>query len=401
MASSNAVAGVVMGVAFIIISRVLGPEQFGIFAVSMALMAVLMRIPDLGLNQLMLKMLGNWHDQSSKMAEFLGVSALWKMLLSGVLLVIGTLSIPLFQIWLQYPYPTLLFVTVLGAIFIALYEYAYVVLSARHQFQWVGFLGVAQALLKALGFAVILLLGVRSILPLAVVYYVAPAIVASGLLWKFRHTAIAPLRQPSQSMWQSLKPFLIHTAIGSICMTLIMNIDVLLVQSALNPFETGIYAGAGKIAAFIGFVSAAVGGVLNNRVARYRSKETLRKYLLKSMSIAGISALGFFAFWPLAPWIIQLTIGPEYLSGVAALVVLVLNAFLSFAIIPYIAFFYAVDRPWYFSVGGLVQVAIIILGNLVFLPHYGIMAAAWSRVLATAAISVITLWYIVAEMRRL
>jgi O-antigen/teichoic acid export membrane protein len=399
MTIGTVLTGLLMAIAFIFVSRVLGPERFGVFSVSLALMGLLMRIPDLGLSQVMLKMLGNWHTQEKKIQSFLSLILYWKVWLSGGLLLIGTLLIPVFERVLKYPYPWLLFLTVVGSVLITFYEYVYVVLASKHNFKWVTILGTSQSVIKSVGFAILLYVGVRAVEPLAVIYFLAPAIVAAFFLVRFRRQMLFFPTSGTSELRGEIKTFAIHAAFGTLFMTLISNLDLLLVQSALNPFETGIYSGAGKIAVFVAFLSSAIGGVLNNRVARYRDRTTLQSYLKKSLSIVLLSALGFIAFVPFAGLIVRLTIGPEYSSGVAALIVLVLNAFLSMAVVPYIAFFYAVDRPAYFSVGGLIQVVIIVLGNMIFLPSVGIMAAAWSRVLATSIFALFTAWSIWQEMR--
>jgi O-antigen/teichoic acid export membrane protein len=83
------------------------------------------------------------------------------------------------------------------------------------------------------------------------------------------------------------------------------------------------------------------------------------------------------------------------------MIILVFNAFLSLAIVPYISFFYAVEHPNYFSIGGTLQVVIIAVISVLFLEKYGITAAAWSRVLATLAHAVFTTVYIWFAYRKM
>lgn len=396
---STVFTGVIMGISFILLSRVMGPDQFGIFSVSLALLGIYSRVPDLGLNQVMIKMLGNWRDNPAKIREFLGQVLRWKLQLSIILIVGSIFSIPLLTNWLSYPHPDILFVTLLGALVLVLYEYVYVVLSAEHRFTTVALLGVSQAILKFTGFSLCIVLGLTTVLPISVVYFLSPLLSAGVIFWMYRNVSWAPLRQASLSIIQQIKPFARHAALGAVAMTLIANIDVLFVQSQLTPFDTGIYSGASRIAVFVGFVSSAVGGVLNNRAARYRDKETLLMYMKKSLSVVLLAVVGFLLFIPFAYQIIFYTIGAEYLSGVTALILLVLNAFLSFALVPYIAVFYSLDRPSYFSIGGVIQASVIILGSFFFLKEYGIEAAAWSRLMATILFMLYTIYILVREFR--
>jgi O-antigen/teichoic acid export membrane protein len=82
---------------------------------------------------------------------------------------------------------------------------------------------------------------------------------------------------------------------------------------------------------------------------------------------------------PFARWFILLTIGGEYLAGLPILIILVAASFLALASMPFIALFYSFDASWYFSISGVAQLAIVLLGNLLFVPRYGLAAAAWTR----------------------
>ncbi|MBP7774930.1 hypothetical protein KA078_04020, partial [Candidatus Woesebacteria bacterium] len=57
---------------------------------------------------------------------------------------------------------------------------------------------------------------------------------------------------------------------------------------------------------------------------------------------------------------------------------------------PFIALFFSFDIPWYFSLSGVLQLAIIVVGNGIFVPEYGLAAAAWTRLAARMALFVFT-----------
>lgn len=394
MTMGTSATGVIMAVVMILTSRALGPEPFGVFAVSIALMGVLSRGAELGLNQLMPRLLNQWHDDAEKRKAFLGQILRWKLGLSLLTILLGLGAIPWIGAILNYPHPEMIAWAVVGGVMLAVYEHVYLVLSSRHQFTWVGILGVGQALLKAVGFMTVLLFLPHSVLGVASAYYIAPFFMALLVGFRFREHIVAPLKVASESIRRLLWRYGWHAFVGTIAMTLISNLDILMVQQSLSTFDTGIYAGASRIATFVGFMTASVGGVLNNRASRYREKETLKKYLQKSLGLSAIALLGFLCFLPVARISVVLTIGPEYLPGLMALIVLVANAFLSFAVVPYISFFYAVDHPAYFSLGGILQVIVIALGNWWLLPMYGLDAAAWTRFGATLIFTLYTALYV-------
>lgn len=385
MTAGNFITAAIMGVMMIVLSRFIGPSQFGVFSVSMSLMFIFTKFVDGGLDQLIPRFLGIWNDNHAKKRDFLSYVLWWKILFSIILLAIGILSTSSLSELLNYPYPSMIMYGVIGAILFALYNYVYMLLSAQHKFVQVGLLSVAQAVFKAVGFILVIWLWNSNLDGIALSYYLAPFVMALLFLIFFSKDLFVRPGLIKNETTAEINRFWGHAAFGVLMMTLIANVDVLLVQKYLNSFSTGIYSGAIKIASFIAMLTASIGGVLNNRVSRYKDKKTLLLYLKKSTVLIAMAGLGFLLFLPLSKMFIIYTIGPEYLSGINALILLVLNAFLSMLLIPLAAIFYSVDEPSYFSINGLIQVVIIFGVSLVFLPQFGIMAAAWSRVLATLA----------------
>jgi len=394
------VTGLILALAMIIASRFLGPELFGVFSVSVSIMVILSKGVDLGLSQIIPRLMNNWHNNPKKVEEFLGQVLVWKIKLSIIIVLVGVLLIPFIENLLGYPYPFLILIAIIGSIGIAMYEHVYLVLSGLHRFASVNTISITQAIIKALGFLAVFLLGMRSAESISVIYYLAPPLTVLFFVYRWRKVLpIKPMKASTDTI-KVVKHFIWDSLIGVTAMTLIANLDLLLVQHQLSLYDTGIYAGASRIAMFIGFVSASVGGVLSNRVSRYHDRADLVSYLRKSFLVVIVAVVGFALYLPLSRISLTLTAGPEYLPGLSALIILVLNAFISLAIVPFTAFFYSVNHPRYFSVSGIIQVSIIVIGNLLFLQEFGIVAAAWSRALATIAFGIFTAFYVVYALKK-
>lgn len=392
--------GVISAVALIYISRVLGPTQFGIFSVGTAIMMIVAKVGDLGLSTIITRQLPKLHNDPAGAKEFLGQVSKWKLTLTFVGLTLLALIIPFGERLFNYPHPHLLALALIGSVGLILYEYVLLVLSALHQFAWVTALNVIQAALKVITFVALGMLGYATATTVSVFYYAAPFVATLFIAsffgqWFFIRPATA-----SDKVRKEVRKHIIHAGIGMVAMTLIANMDVLFVQKYLSAFETGIYSASMRIALFVNFLAGAIGGVLNNRVARYQTRQLLSSYLKKSISVIALAGVGFITFLPLARYILIFTIGPEFISGLVPMIILVLNAFLALAIIPFISFFYAVNHPKYFSLGGVLQVVVICCGNLLFLPMYGLNAAAWSRVMATLLHLIFTAFFIRYAMKR-
>ncbi|HYD35457.1 MAG TPA: oligosaccharide flippase family protein [Vitreimonas sp.] len=397
MTVGNMVTAVISAVALIYLSRVLGPAQFGIFSVASSLMMILCKVGDLGLNAVVTRYVPGWQNQDKKVHELLGQLVLWKLGLVAGGFLLGLLALPMAMEVLQYPYLGMLLWALAGSIVIVIYEYVLVVLSAYHQFTWASVLSSFQAAIKVVAFVSLGMTGALTVMAATTAYVLAPLVSALVIMIVFPQWFLLRPKPASVALKKVIKNFSFHAGLGVIAMTLIVNVDVLFVQTYLTPFETGVYAGAARIAMFVGFATAAIGGVLNNRVARYQENAQLRTYLKKSSLVSVLAIMGAMAFLPVAKWVLTLSIGPEYISGLVPMTILVLNAFWALAVVPYVSFFYAVEYPSYFSIGGVLQVVIIVIGNVLFLEQYGLDAAAWSRVVATVFHSVYTLiavWWV-------
>jgi O-antigen/teichoic acid export membrane protein len=390
----SSLTSAISAVALIYISRVLGPHDFGIFSVGTAFMMIAARVGDMGLSTIITRQLPRLHNDTKKATEFLGQIVQWKILLSVIGVSLIALFSPKLQEILNFPYPVLLTLALIGSVGLIIYEYVLLVMAALHLFTWVNIMGISQASFKVVTFFALGLFGLASATSVSVFYYAAPFIAAFMTILAFPKWFYIKPATASEQIKKEIKKYFFHAAIGMLAVTLIGNVDVLFVQKYLSTFETGIYSAAVRISLVVSFFSAGIGGVLNNRVARYQSRELQLSYLKKSLAVVLLAIVGFFTFLPLARYILIFSIGEQFISGLMPMIVLVFNAFLALAVIPYISFFYAVDHPKYFSYGGVLQVVIICAGNLLFLSQYGLIAASFSRVAATAAHFIFTLVYI-------
>lgn len=148
--------------------------------------------------------------------------------------------------------------------------------------------------------------------------------------------------------------------------------------------------GTGRISLLFALIAYSLGNVLNPRVSRYSDVEHLKKYLPKAIGVALAALLGYLLVVPFAQILITVTIGTAYLPGTSILLIMLAAQFLAIASIPFIALFYSHDAPWYFSVSGILQLTIVLIGNGVFVPIYGLPAAAWTRLITRLFLLIFT-----------
>jgi O-antigen/teichoic acid export membrane protein len=430
----NFVTAGVMAVTTILLARVLGPEQFGVFSVVVAILFLITKGTDLGIHQLIPRLYHRWQAHPGLQAQLMVWVQNWKLKLSLGLLVISGIAIPWLQTYTQIADPVLLWLAIMGAILLGWHEYVHLSLSAKHSFTQVSILTILLAVFKFVGFGAIagflyytngtiitfstdsnsttilrLFTAVYCLAPVVAVLWWKQSnwkILEKQATWKISDEQAITVKHESnqqshvQSIRKAARRFLPHAFVGTIAMTLIENIDILLVNNQLSAFETGLYSGAVRVTLAVSLITYAVSSVLNNRVTRYSTPEQLKSYLLKSLSLTAMAFVCFVITIPLAKPIILYTIGPEYIGGLIPFIVLVGNAFLGFALVPYTSFFFRLDVPWVNSVGGILQVVPLVVINLLFLNSVGIIAAALARVVSTILFTLLVIWLVWRSWKR-
>lgn len=364
--------------ALILISRLLGPTEFGVFSVGFAITVILTKVIDLGVNAAIIKYVGG-SQQDSERSAYLSEASKLKVTTTIVVTILGLMMAPWIADRINFPHVDIIrisFALIAGTIF---YEHLLALLQSLHQFGQAIFLNVLQAGTKLLGVIIFFLLSIRSGSWLFALYIAAPF--TSLLMAKtfIPQQITLNIFSSSPKAMKNILTMMKHTSIALIAAGIIENIDVLFIQRYLNTYETGLFGGVSRIAMLFAVIAYSIGNVLYPRVAKYKSQEHLQAFLKKAFMIVVASALGFLMTIPFAKWLIILTIGQAYVAATPVLLILLAASFLTIAVIPFIALFYSFNANWYFSLSGILQLVIVVLGNYLFVPIYGLEAAAWTR----------------------
>ncbi len=375
----NALGTGLSAIALILISRLLGPAQFGEFSVGFAIVMILNKINDAGLNATVVKFAPQAGDDHEKANRIFSYTLRLKLVLSASIMIVGAVISPWLSHFLHIQQPAIILFSFLLSAASTWYEHLLSVLQAAHQFTEAVVANALQSGAKAVVFVVFYLLQFKQGIPIFVLYMIAPLVPIVGAKCMLPQWVKIKLSGDFSQEKKVILAMARHSAVGFIAAGLIENVDVLFVQRYLNSYETGLLAGVSRIAMVLLLVAYSLGNVLYPRVARYQTKEHLQPYLRKSFFVLLLTIVGFFAFVPFSGLLILLTIGPAYLPGVPILNILIAGSFLTIATIPFQALFYSLKADWYFSISGLAQLAIMVLGNGLLVPQYGLAASAWTR----------------------
>ncbi len=386
----NTFATMISALALILLSRILGPSQFGEFSVGFSLVLIMVAVNGLGLGPAITKYIPSLTDHNH-ISRIVSYTLRIKLVASLLIVVIGVLLTPWLTSLLHLDQPFIIYTAFLTTGLIAIYEHILAVLQSLHRFVQAVVVNLIQSSLKLLTISLLVVSGYTSALPAFILYMMAPlgAIIAAPWLlpsW-FKLSLVGKFEKEKNLIINTAQ----HTAVGFVVVGIIDNVDVLFVRGYLNAYETGLLSGVSRIALFLMLMAYSLGNVLFARVARYKNREDLRKYLLKASGISLIALFGFLVFIPFGSLAIWLTIGQQYLPGLPILLILMAAAFLTLVLVPFQALFYSFEAPWYFSVTGIAQLVIVLVGNGVFVPIYGLEAAAWTRLISRIILCLFTI----------
>jgi O-antigen/teichoic acid export membrane protein len=368
----------ISAIALILFIRILGPEKYGEFSVGVAIVLMLTRLNDFGLNPTIVKFASETKKQSERNFIY-NFTLKRKLMISVILIIIGVAFFKTIAKSLNISEPLIILISFTFGLATTYYEYLLSVLQSLHLFSKTVLINAMQAIVKLIVALTLLFIGTHDLIPPYFWYVFAtfiPFLIFKKLVPKWVNLDFS---LKNKSLQKKIWKMATHASIGLIAAGIIENIDILFVQKYLTTYETGLYGGISRIALLFAVMAYSLGNVLNARVARYRSADHLEKYFKKALGLSVLVLFSFLIFIPLAKPALLLTIGAEFLSGTNILLILTAGSFLALAAIPFIALFFALDADWYFSVSGILQLLIVLAGNFFFVPKYGLQAAAWTR----------------------
>lgn len=394
LSSGNVLGMVISALALILYSRYMGPTEFGIFSVAFAFMQIVIRVADFGTNMAAERAIARLYDQSAERSDALMRTTLWLKAASFVVVASAT--------WLLTPWiaHSLLHLDniplIRSAIVLALgtiiFEYATLVFQSTHRFALVARIMIAQGLGKLLFSLLLMWQGALTSTLGLVIYGLMPGI---GALLGFSRATLSSLTLPKR--WRQDLTGILKvakwTSVAALALTIADNLDILMVQSLMSSYDTGIWSGAVRIAAFANLIGWSLGSVLNVRVARYHKATHLNEYLSKawklSLLVFGVLLLAI----PLSSLAVELTIGASYGVATAPLQILLVSIALAAATVPFSALFYVFDNPQYYAASGLIQTVLLVAGDYYLIPLYGLDGSAWVRVGVRLILLIFTLLY--------
>jgi O-antigen/teichoic acid export membrane protein len=398
MMTGNMGSTAISAVALILFSRSLGPDDFGVFSTAFSLTLLLTRVSDFGMNQALQRLIAQ-ADTRDHSGQYVQAVIMSRLIIILGLAVGGSLTSPwlardvfhLADASLMYASFLLAGITILFDLFAATFQ-------AYHRFIATTLLAFAQAFLKLLGAWYMAVVGISSPLIALIIYLTAPLIgVVAGII-SFRPQLNRPVKAVVSDValvWQTGK----FMSLAILSAAVAEHVDVLIMKATLTSFETGQFSAAARIAMFMNLIGMSLGTVLSVRVAKYRHKQHLDKYLKKAVLISAASLVLTLLAIPFGALAIRFTVGEAYLVALPALTLLLIATAIANATSPFVALFYVFPKAQYYSYAGILLMVSLIASDLWLIPSLTLVGAGYARIISRTLVFVFTLGYAVYAYR--
>lgn len=379
----------ISALSIMITSRLLGPTLFGEFSVGFALSIVITKINDIGLSAALHRFVSTAFSRDEKNA-YLSYALRLRSIVALGLFIASLLAAPYLQSVLKLTNQAVLYSSITLGFFISYYDHLIALLQSLHLFTQAVIVNAIQAGAKFLGALFFWAIGSHDLTSMYVWYTAAPAFPLFFIPW------LVPswVRLTNQPLAAAKRAALLemagHSAVTHVSNNIVEQVMVIIVQGFLSTYDSGLLGGVYRLALLFSLAAISLGNVLYPRVARYHQKADIQKYLGKAIALSLAGFASFIVLAPLAHFLVVFTIGSAYLAGLPVLYILLGAVCIQLATVPFIALFYSLKQTWYFSVSGVLLLGITILGNVIFLPQYGLVVAGWSQVAARLSIFIFT-----------
>ncbi len=378
----------------VLLSRILGPEGYGIYTSLFAVPMIVLGLVQLGLSRSAIYHLGNQLFPEGKIIASIYILLIFTSFVGLLLTAAGYALVanPHFKIhWmliLLISIPFFLGNIYNGGIFIGREQ-----ISVANRLQW---MPVTLSLLLSIVLVGVLGWGITG--ALFSTFCATVFIFFVGYTRVRRTFFFEPGLYPEILKSLAGKGFVY--ALNFLMLQINYKVDVVLLQRMVKPEQIGFYSLGVSVTEQLWLLPYAVGIVLMSRTANSSDKiqmsETTSLMLRTSFPV---SLLGALAFILLTPVFLPLIFGKKFLPSISV-VQTIIPGIIIFMIYRILESFYAGFGKPMLSVKILIPAALInILLNLWWIPRWGILGAAWATNVSYSVATSIFLWFFLKDSR--
>lgn len=371
----NSLAGFLGMILMILISRYLGPRNFGVFSVLFSLLTIFSKFSDFGFNFAMVREISQARvkNETQRIEEIFRTVFWFKFFLSIFLSLIGVFFAEKISLILFKTKEIINPFLFASFSFFVFYDLVRVYYEANKRFLESVSMYFGANLIKLI-FIVFLILFFKNFKNFILIYILGPFLIA---LIFFIRAKIKLAFKFSFVEFRALFNFAFWMGISVVLSAIGENLNVLLISSKLSSFETGIYSAAEKFLLIFTIFAMAIGTVFISRSSEFLDISQLKNFVKKIAVLQLFLFLLFLLIYPLIPFF-PLLLGKEYQNSVAVLKIIFPASLFQLMVTPFNSVFYPLGKSIIFALDAFLQVVFLLGLNSYFLPKLKAQGAALS-----------------------
>jgi len=377
--SATVVNGIFGALFYIFAARYLGPSEFGLLTVSIALLTLLTDVGDLGTDTGLVNFVSKYRLEKSDLAmKYLKLSlkikfCMWLLILAIGIVIAKPLAFHAFKKPELFPYLRIAFI---GTWSMLSFSFITHTLQAYQKFlQW-GLLQVVFNFLRLVMMFIIFYLFSISVTNTLWLYIFIPF---AGFIVGLTLTPKFWLVKGENSVLREFFHYNKWVAIFTAISALAARMDTFLAASILTSFQLGLYAAASQLVKIIPQFVTALGTVIAPKMATLKNNDELSLYLKKTFSLVGLIIVVGILTIPLIIYFVPIMFGSEYLGSIPIFLVLFIAMLVFLFSVPlHMAVIYYFSYPKLFMYLSVFSLANILLVGYFMLNAYGAIGASYT-----------------------
>jgi O-antigen/teichoic acid export membrane protein len=375
-----------------IIFRTLGPSDAGRLALALSVVGLLSIVGEFGLRDAAVNYIAHFWPATAEQAYAVARTFLiCKIVLSAFASAVGILGAGLVAAWF-YPGARVGDLIWLGSFSLftsGLLAFSLVILEAERDFGRISALNIIQSVLRAALVAALFLLNSVNLFTLLALEALVPLAV---FLYSLRviPRAFYSLRGPLLMHLGTLFHFTKWIAVAALASAIFTKLDVLILSYYRAPAEVGFYAVAVALVSRLDIVKTAVLTTAFPEACRRGQHAELRSFVLQSLRLTALATLAFLPLFVVGGYAIEWLYGNDYIASIPAFYILLVGFLVGLNAQPAAFVLYPLNRPRWIAASDVVQLAFQLAANLLLIPSFGIIGAAWGVLLSRTVGALIT-----------
>lgn len=371
-------------VLIIIIARTLGPESYGIYSFVTISIIFLSMFLDCSMENVALCFSGKYQ---TKREEIFSVYFLFKTAMLAILSIIFLLCPSLITHLLNKSetekYFNIILIGCVGE------SYLYIIttyLQSLEKFVFRACINIGLYVVRFMCILILLKLSVSDVKTLSIYFAMASI---PFVLYFTKQFVIFLKRFVVYRISKNLLKDMFHYAkwmiAGAAAMNIMTRLDFYVVTSLLSFHDAGIYNSAFQLFLPLSLIPFAFGKVFMAKLSKYTQFDAIKKYLRKVVVAGSVISVLTILMLPFCRDLILFVFGDRYLEAVNIFKILLFSFIFTLWNVMFGIVFYSLGHSKFMAIGAFIQLLIFSVFAFVFVPKYGMVGAALSRVISDAA----------------